>query len=215
MPMVGSKVRPTRPLPVFDGSSSIVKSPQKATEHNPLLIIGTVPPQLTFLRISDDGCSLLFSKMPNAEVADCSRVIPLSELRAVTVLSRHSFELKVVLPGLSVRLETHDAFSCKQWVLRLGSSVSTTDKSHAFPSRSTGWGGSNSPLSPRSRRTDVPAPPDANLNVASAHSRGWHVNSGQHGLQRLRELSPRTPSVEAGAARGGAVAGRPPRPNAR
>ena len=111
MPMVGSKVRPTRPLPVFDGSSSIVKSPQKATEHNPLLIIGTVPPQLTFLRISDDGCSLLFSKMPNAEVADCSRVIPLSELRAVTVLSRHSFELKVVLPGLSVRLETHECES--------------------------------------------------------------------------------------------------------
>ena len=156
--------------------------------------MGTVPTQLAFLRITDDA--LLFSKLPNTSEAECTRVVPLRDLRSVVPLSRHSFELRAVAatsPAVSViRLQTHDAYSCKQWVLRLRATIATIDTSHSFPSRPVSSALPPSPRSPPTKsHKDAPLA-EPNLNVTVALSRGWHVNTGQHGLQRLRALSPRT-----------------------
>ena len=77
---------------------------------------------------------------------------------------------------------------------------------HAFPTRSVS-NGNLPPPSPRAttassvllsttpRMMQLPpvAPNPTSLQVNVALNRGWHVNTGQHGLARLKRIGPASP----------------------
>jgi hypothetical protein len=158
--------------------------------------------QLRFLRLENN--ELLLSRVKGAPMDQCTRY-PTSMLRGLEHINDHTFQIRCAgAPPL--RFEAHDAYTNKAWEHILGQALDKAamlvPSPTTIPARhsATATSGGSGSLSPRPSSLFQPSkvikstqPATVGVDVGTALSRGWHINTGQRGLKQLGSLEPYVP----------------------
>ena len=156
--------------------------------------------QLRFLRLENN--ELLLSRVKGAPMDQCTRY-PTSMLRGLEHINDHTFQIRCAgAPPL--RFEAHDAYTSKAWEHILGPALDKAamlvPSPTTIPARhsATATSGGSGNLSPRPSSLFQPSKviksiQPATVDVGTALSRGWHINTGQRGLKQLGSLEPDVP----------------------